>query len=346
MVRSQSDSTRQAISVGVLFLKQNPPMKLSSHTRVAHLNLRGQYLPYKHVIAETIIDKNPGIRTVINKVDNVGAENEFRTFSYEVLAGPDDLSVEVSESGCIFKFDYSKVYWNTKLSTEHNRLVELFKPGEVVADVMGGVGPFAVPAGKKGVFVWANDKNPESYKWLVEAVRRNKVPQFVKPFNHDGHEFIPKSADLVLEASKAGEHALVQPPRVSRNSKLPRPEPTRVPVPSTISHFVMNLPASALEFLHNFRGLYHGQEGLFAPHTEAKLPVIHAHCFAVKSDDDTAFNDICQRIFNEIGVMLKPGGMDNEGEVYIHEVRDVAPAKRMFCASFRLPAEVAFASRP
>lgn len=141
----------------------------------AHLNLRGQYLPYKHIIAEIIVDKNPGIRTVINKVDNVGTENEFRTFSYEVLAGPDDLLVEVSEAGCIFKFDYAKVYWNTKLGTEHQRLDDLFKPGEVVADVMAGVGPFAVPAGKKGVFVWANDKNPESYKWLSEAVRRNKV---------------------------------------------------------------------------------------------------------------------------------------------------------------------------
>jgi tRNA (guanine37-N1)-methyltransferase len=107
----------------------------------------------------------------------------------------------------------------------------------------------------------------------------------------------------------------------------------------------MNLPASALEFLHNFRGLYHGHEDLFAPHTDAKLPIVHAHCFAVKADDNTPLDDICQRIFKEIGVLLKPGDMDKEGEVYIHEVRDVAPAKRMFCASFRLPAEVAFAPR-
>ncbi|KAI9172020.1 tRNA (guanine(37)-N1)-methyltransferase [Paramyrothecium foliicola] len=321
------------------------PVGFNTAGHVAHLNLRGQYLPYKHIIAEIIIDKNPGIRTVINKVDNVGTENEFRTFSYEVLAGPDDLLVEVSEASCIFKFDYSKVYWNTKLGTEHQRLDDLFKPGEVVADVMAGVGPFAVPAGKKGVFVWANDKNPESYKWLAEAVQRNKVPQFVKPFNYDGHEYIQKAADLVLEASRNGECATVQPAKVSRNSGLPRPKPIQVPVPPTIAHFVMNLPASALEFLHNYRGLYHGHEGLFSPNTETQLPIIHAHCFAVKADDDTAVNDICQRIFNEIGVMLKPGAMDKEGEVYIHEVRDVAPAKRMFCASFRLPAEVAFAPR-
>lgn len=144
----------------------------------AHLNIRDQYLPYKNIIAQVLLDKNPHIKTVINKIDNVGSENEFRTFAYEVLGGPDDLNVEVSEAGCVFKFDYSKVYWNSKLDTEHKRIAGLFKPGEVVADVMAGIGPFAVPAGKKGVFVWANDKNPESYRYLEDAIRKNKVSSF------------------------------------------------------------------------------------------------------------------------------------------------------------------------
>ncbi|KAL9476705.1 hypothetical protein ACSS6W_006546 [Trichoderma asperelloides] len=309
-----------------------------------HLNIRGQYLPYKSIIAQVIMDKNPTIRTVINKVDNVGTESEYRTFSYEVLAGPDDMLVEVSEAGCLFKFDYSKVYWNTKLGTEHQRIVSLFKPGEVAVDLMAGIGPFAAPAGKKGVFVWANDKNPESYKYLTEIIKRNKVSEFVKPFNYDGHEFIRKSADLVLEASQRGDCALI-PQKVSRSAPGPRPEPIRIPVPPTVSHYVMNLPASAIEFLHNFRGLYEGHEKLFAPHTETKLPVVHVHCFAVKADDSTPLDDICQRIEKEIGVLLTPGDVDKDGQVLIHEVRDVAPAKRMFCASFRLPSEVAFAPR-
>lgn len=144
-------------------------------TTVAHLNLREQYLPYKNIIGQVILDKNPPLRTVINKTDNVGNDDEFRTFGYELIAGVDDMNVEVSEANCTFKFDYSKVYWNTKLGTEHHRIAEMFKPGEVVADVMAGIGPFAVPAGKKGVFVLANDKNPESYKSLKDAIHGNKV---------------------------------------------------------------------------------------------------------------------------------------------------------------------------
>ncbi|EJP63003.1 tRNA (guanine-N(1)-)-methyltransferase [Beauveria bassiana ARSEF 2860] len=325
-------------------LQNEIPSGFNTAGHVAHLNLRDQYLPYKHIIAQVIIDKNPGIKTVINKVDNVGTESEFRTFAYEVLAGPDDLEVEVSEAGCHFKFDYAKVYWNSKLSTEHQRVAALFQPGEVVVDVMAGIGPFAVPAGKKGVFVWANDKNPASYRYLTDIIQRNKVGEFVRPFNADGHDFIRQACDDVLAAARRGDAAVLPGRKVSRTA-APAPAATRVPVPPTVAHFVMNLPASALEFLHNFRGIYHGQEALFAPHTATRLPLVHAHCFAVKADDATPLEDICDRIEKEIGIRLVPGDANVDGQVSIHEVRDVAPAKRMFCASFRVPPLVAFAAR-
>lgn len=317
---------------------------------VAHLNLREQYHPYKKIIGEILMDKNPAIRTVINKVDNVGNESEFRTFAYEVLAGPDDLDVEVKENECIFHFDYSKVYWNSKLESEHTRLIKTFQPGEVVCDVMGGIGPFAVPAGKRGVFVWANDKNPESYKYLTEAIKRNKVGQYVRPFNEDGRTFIHQAADSVYEASKAGDHVLVQSKVKRSRSDNPAneknlPAPQKIPVPSTIAHFVMNLPASAYTFVHHYRGIYAGKEGLFAPHTSVKLPLVHVHCFALKSDDEIPLLDICERLTSELGTKMIPGDAENDGEVSIHNVRDVAPAKRMWCASFRIPREVAFAPR-
>ena len=85
------------------------------------------------------------------------------------------MNVEMWEEGCVFRFDYSKVYWNSRLNTEHRRVVDLFQPGEAVCDVMAGVGPFAIPAGKKRVFVWANDLNPNSHASLADAVKRNKV---------------------------------------------------------------------------------------------------------------------------------------------------------------------------
>ncbi|KAI0911800.1 Met-10+ like-protein-domain-containing protein [Ustulina deusta] len=321
---------------------------------VAHLNLRDQYLPYKKLIAEVLLDKCPSVRTVINKVASVGTESEFRTFAYEVLAGDNDLSVEARENDCIFQFDYAKVYWNSKLEGEHRRLVHLFKPGEVVCDVMAGIGPFAVPAGKRGVFVWANDYNPESYRSLSSNIKRNKVTQYVQAFNEDGRLFIRKAADLVYAASTSGAHAIVKNKRATRHRQqkdvIKMDEKTldqeqRIPVPPTISHFVMNLPASAITFLSHYRGLYAGHEQLFEPHTSVKLPIVHVHCFAARAEGEAPMLDICERITAELGVPIKLGDPEISGEAVILEIRAVAPNKRMFCASFRIPAEVAFASR-
>ncbi|KAI1128398.1 Met-10+ like-protein-domain-containing protein [Nemania abortiva] len=329
------------------------PVGFNQAGHVAHLNLREQFLPYKKLIAEVLIDKNPGVRTVINKVANVGTESEFRTFAYELLAGDEDLNVEVRENECVFQFDYAKVYWNSKLEGEHRRLVHLFKPGEVVCDVMAGIGPFAIPAGKRGVFVWANDYNPESYRFLDSNINRNKVTQYVRAFNEDGRTFVRKAADLVYAASISGEHAVAKEKRSSRHRQQKDSEKTektpiieqRIPIPPTISHFVMNLPASAITFLPHYRGLYAGQEQLFEPYTSTKLPMVHVHCFAAKAEGEGPMLDVCDRITAEIGAPITLGDPEKPGEAAVLEVRAVAPNKRMFCASFRIPAEVAFASR-
>ena len=42
------------------------------------------------------------------------------------------------------------MYWNSRLEAEHRRLVEQFKAGEIIADVMAGIGPFAIPAAQLG----------------------------------------------------------------------------------------------------------------------------------------------------------------------------------------------------
>jgi tRNA (guanine37-N1)-methyltransferase len=250
------------------------------------------------------------------------------------------MEVSVKEQDCFFNFNYAKVYWNSRLSTEHERLVKQFTPGEAVCDVMAGIGPFALPAGRKKVFVYANDLNPESFKALAKGIDKNKVDKFVTPFNEDGRKFIIEATKRLYNDKRTVSLSKKQ----SRTQNQSENKPSQLPAsvitqPKTFSHFVMNLPASALSFLPSFIGLYAKAD---IP-KGSPLPKIHVYCFNTKSDDNKAESEkICEEISSLLDFKFRPGEGDIEGEVSIFDVRDVAPKKRMFCASFRLPEQVAF----
>lgn len=176
------------------------------------------------------------------------------------------------------------------------------------------------------------------------SIDSSKVSRFLKPFNEDGRSFIRTAAQKLLGDEL---HIDVTPvPKARRRSSGTEP-PKPVPLsqrkylsqPRTFQHYVMNLPATAITFLDTFVGLYEGHENLFEPNTSTKLPMIHVYCFSTKSDDNgPAKVKICHEISDRVGYTIGP----EDKEVVIWDVRDVAPQKRMFCASFRLPPEVAF----
>lgn len=49
---------------------------------------------------------------------------------------------------------------------------------------MAGVGPFAVPAAKKGCSVFGNDLNPESVKWMEVNRVKNKASHCLPSATH------------------------------------------------------------------------------------------------------------------------------------------------------------------
>uniref|UniRef100_A0A4W5RA54 tRNA methyltransferase 5 n=1 Tax=Hucho hucho TaxID=62062 RepID=A0A4W5RA54_9TELE len=87
-------------------------------------------------------------------------------------------------------FDFSCVYWNPRLSTKHERVVALLKRSDPVLDVFAGVGPFVIPAARRGCTELANDLKPESHRWLQHNCKLNKEEHKVATFNLDGRAFI------------------------------------------------------------------------------------------------------------------------------------------------------------
>ncbi|CAM0945330.1 unnamed protein product [Alopecurus aequalis] len=89
-----------------------------------------------------------------------------------------------------------------------------------------------------------------------------------------------------------------------------------------IDHVVMNLPASALQFLDCFSGLVQKR------YWKGSLPWIHCYCFIRSSESEESI--LCEAQ-NKLNAKI--------AEPIFHRVRDVAPNKAMYCLSFRLPME-------
>ncbi|XP_063698412.1 tRNA (guanine(37)-N1)-methyltransferase [Culicoides brevitarsis] len=274
---------------------------------IIHLNLKEHLLPYKKIIAEILMDKMSGIRAVVNKAQTI--DNVYRNFSMELLKGEADYQVTVKENGIEFEFDFSSVYWNPRLSSEHDRIVKLIKPNDVLYDVFAGVGPFAVPVAKKGIQVYANDLNPESYKWLNHNATKNKCKKHMETFNKDGREFLLNDA------------------RSNLLQRLKDPDFQGVP------HFVMNLPAMAVEFLDVFRGYLKSEK----PFPIKNLPVVHVYCFAKGIEDKEKI--ALDLVHQHLGMELPKNSF-----IKCNFVRNVAPNKDMMRVDFYLTPEILFSS--
>lgn len=190
--------------------------------------------------------------------------------------------------------------------------MQLFKPEDVIADVFAGVGPFAVPAAKKGCAVFANDLNPNSAKYLAQNVSDNRVDALVRVSCEDGREFIKAVTSLSLDDPFPGyvgpQPSLRQQQKQRRRAADPgekpdqtpltKPPPALPPPRKHISHFVMNLPDSAITFLDAFRGLLApanlGGKAKNINGIYDVMPMVHCHCFTREIELDKAEVDIRQ----------------------------------------------------
>ncbi|KAJ7103254.1 Met-10+ like-protein-domain-containing protein [Mycena belliarum] len=322
-------------------LREGSPTGFAMTGHIAHINLKDEYLPYKSLIGQIILDKNPQVRTVVNKLDSI--DTQFRFFKMELLAGEPDYIVEHHEADCRFTFDFTQVYWNSRLHTEHERLVQIFNPEDVIADVFAGVGPFALPAARKGCAVLANDLNPQSAKYLSLNAENNRVADVVRVSCEDGRSFIQEAATRLI----ANEFPAYSGPKKSKNQEnqerrkqrfvKPQADDVLLPGRNKISHFVMNLPDSAIQFLDAFRGIFSHLSRQDVDRIYATMPMVHCHCFTREIEPENAKADILKRVEEKLGHPVTE-------DFSLHLVRSVAPNKDMYCISFRLPAKVAFNS--
>eukprot|EP00466_Bigelowiella_natans_P014984 jgi/Bigna1/66798/fgenesh1_pg.2_\ len=264
----------------VLHHSTNASSSSSSGANDTSLSPSMLWSAYKSIIGQVILDKNPSLRTVVNKV---------------------------------------------------------------ILDLMCGVGPFSIPAAKKGCKVYANDLNADSVRWLEVNLGLNSVQGLVVPSNADARE--------VVSFLAGGSSVAAEPQANTTLNALPK---INVPAQGlAYDHVVMNLPRiggdlcvstlpsfhceilviltdsfdhAAVKFLDVFRGK------LSADAWKGRsLPLIHVYMFAdVRETND----DIRARIEEHLGGALLEAPR-------IHEVRMTSPKERMLCVTFQYPETLA-----
>lgn len=220
----------------------------------------------------------------------------------------------------------------------------------IVADMMGGVGPFSIPlalaalqshsmeelhkpaiassatgavsaknAPKRvtpGMIIHSNDLNPASYKYLVQNQEKNRVQASLVPYNLDGRVFI---RDLVGRQGVWPDEA------------------------------IMNLPQNATDFLDVFIGLGHLYDDywrkLDKSTDEKHHKSLRIHVYAFSTHPEDPIGDIVRRSAGIMQCLPEDITATEEGTesgCVGHVVRDVAPKKVMVCLSFYLPQSVMY----
>ncbi len=125
------------------------------------------------------------------------------------------------EFGCRFAVDVERVFFSPRLSHERMRIAKQVKPGEIIVNMFGGVGIYAIVIAKvcpKVGKVYTVDVNPVAHELAKENVTMNKCSGKVIPLLGDAREFcmgelrgvcdravmvLPKSGILFLDAAVA-----------------------------------------------------------------------------------------------------------------------------------------------
>ena len=123
--------------------------------------------------ATRILVSRPSLHTVLYPTSEI--TGNYRTRSFDILAGIPTTRTYCTEYGHRFAVDLSGAYFSTRLATERHRIASLVGKKEIVLDMFAGVGPFTIYVAEKASLVMAVDLNPHAIVLLLENLARNRI---------------------------------------------------------------------------------------------------------------------------------------------------------------------------
>ncbi len=128
-----------------------------------------------------------------------GIEGELRIQKVRTIYGTSTETVHI-ENGIKYKLDVSKIMFSSGNVGERIRMGRIKAKGEIVVDMFAGIGYFTLPLALYGKpeMIYACEKNPIAYYYLLENLEINKVRNVIPLFG-DNRSVCPRGiADRVI----------------------------------------------------------------------------------------------------------------------------------------------------
>ncbi len=176
MVKQKIPTFKEALNK-VLTKKEMEVVKTAHDIlgNIAIIEIADSLIKKETEIAETLLNSNPKITTVLKKAaEHTGI---FRTQKMEWLAGEKTKVCEYKENNTRLKFDVEKTYFSSRLSTERKRIYEQIKDNEDVLVMFSGAAPYVCVIAKntKAKTVTGIEINPDAHKYAEENIKLNKI---------------------------------------------------------------------------------------------------------------------------------------------------------------------------
>ena len=150
------------------------------------LKINPKLFEKKGLIGKACLEIFSNFKSVyINKGKITGTFREPENI--EFLTGINNPIVEHKEHGVIYRFDITKIMFSKGNVNERKYLTTLIKNGEIIVDMFAGIGYFSLPIAKHSpaAKIYSIELNPESYKFLVENIKINRLEDKIVPINGD-----------------------------------------------------------------------------------------------------------------------------------------------------------------
>jgi len=179
---------------------------------IAVISIVPELEPLAGEIGVILLDLHPTLRVVARRDGQYGGT--FRTLPLRIVAGEHRLTTVHRENGIVLHLDLAQVYFSVRLAHERARIAALVRPGERVAVLCSGAGPFPLIIGRhsQAAEVLGIEMNPAAHALALRNLAANRAIRTVDFLAGDATEVLPvagRSFDRVLVVLPYGGESLL-----------------------------------------------------------------------------------------------------------------------------------------